>query len=90
MTYIKVFWEHTDEPILLYSELDEERWEIRKVYIFEKGRMEYASRTEANGETILSDQPCPNLSEITKSPEFVPLEIAKEEFEEIWRQALGG
>jgi hypothetical protein len=44
MIYIKVKWSHSfpDEPILLYSELDRERCEIRKVEAFPGGRMGYA------------------------------------------------
>jgi hypothetical protein len=36
MTYIKVLWIHKnkDEPIELYSELDEDRYETKKVEIF--------------------------------------------------------
>ncbi len=35
MTYIRVTWSHTrdDEPVLLLSELDAERWEVRKVEV---------------------------------------------------------
>lgn len=30
MTYLKVKWihAHADEPVLIYSELDHERWEL--------------------------------------------------------------
>jgi hypothetical protein len=33
MSYLKVKWNRSfpDEPMLLYSELDRERWEVRKV-----------------------------------------------------------
>ena len=36
MTYIKVQWIHNfeDEPILLYSELDSMRNEVRKVEVY--------------------------------------------------------
>jgi hypothetical protein len=46
MTYFKCKWNHAyrDEPVLLYSELDEERWETRKVEIFRDGKMGFASR----------------------------------------------
>ncbi len=32
MTYLRVGWkhQHPDEPVILYSELDAERWEVRK------------------------------------------------------------
>jgi Domain of unknown function (DUF6881) len=90
MTYIKVFWKHEDAdfPTLLYSELDDARWEVRKVEVFRTGKMGYASQTKASEETMLGLEPMPVLSEIAKNPVFVPLEIAKDEFEEIWRQAV--
>ncbi|WP_421996326.1 DUF6881 domain-containing protein [Reyranella sp.] len=39
MKYIKVRWRHClpNEPVTLYSEIDEDRWERRKVYVFADG-----------------------------------------------------
>jgi hypothetical protein len=39
MNYVRVEWKHPhqDEPILLYSELDEERFEVRKIEVFRNG-----------------------------------------------------
>ena len=55
MTYIKVEWihSHADEPTLLYSELDQARWEKRKVEVFADGHCGYASSTESAGFTRL-------------------------------------
>ncbi len=46
MKYIKVKWlhSHPDEPVLLYSELDKDRWETRKVEVFADGRIGFAKR----------------------------------------------
>jgi hypothetical protein len=86
MNYIKVKWLHSssEDPILLYSELDEERWEKRKVEVFKDGHCGYASADEAIGSTRLGEEPIPSLGEIASDSQFVPIEIAKEEFEEIW------
>lgn len=45
MEYIKVRWihDHEDEPILLYSELDHDRFELRKVEVYEDGSAGWAS-----------------------------------------------
>ncbi len=53
VTYIKVRWLHTspDDPVLLYSELDAERWEQRKVDIFADGRTGFADAAEQSGDT---------------------------------------
>lgn len=55
MTYFKCKWNHAhgDEPVLMYSELDEERWETRKVEIFRDGKMGFANReTESGGSRL--------------------------------------
>lgn len=91
MQYIKVQWLHDDPdfPVLLYSELDEDRWEIRKVDIYPDGRMEYADKDGGIGSTMLCDEmPIPPLEEIASDPVFVPEEIPQEEFERIWTKAL--
>jgi hypothetical protein len=92
MKYIKVFWKHThpDEPVLLYSELDGDHWEIRKVEIFRHGGIGYASRTDSTGPTRLGIEPIPSLSKIASDPEFDPIEITEEEFEKVWRRAVSG
>lgn len=88
MNYIKVEWIHNDDdPVLLYSELDDERWEVRKVEVYRDGHADYASATSSTGNTGLGLEPVPTLAEIGDDPEFVPHEIDAIEFEEIWLQA---
>ena len=91
MGYIKVKWVHSfsDEPVLLYSELDSERWETRKVEVFADGRMNYADRTTSSGDTKLSIEPLPTLDQIDADPQFEPEEITKTEFETVWKKAAG-
>ena len=88
MKYIKVKWSHSiaDEPIFLYSELDEGMWEIRKVEVFPDGRVGFASSTEAtpSTNTRLSIEPLPALDEIASDSQFQPVEISKDEFEAVW------
>jgi len=86
MKYIKVEWKHKDSdyPVAIYSELDEGSWEVRKVEVFPDGRYGYASGTESAGSTALGETPIPPLSEIASDPQFRPIEIAKQEFEEVW------
>lgn len=91
MNYVKVKWIHEekDDPILLYSEIDAERWEKRKVEVFYDGHCGYASASESSGSTYLGEEPVPSLAEIASDPEFEPSEITKEEFEEIWMRRKG-
>jgi hypothetical protein len=86
MNYIRVRWLHSfpDEPIWLISEIDDNRWEIRKVYIFPDGSKGYAQRGEEAGGTWLGAVPVPSLEEIAADPQFLPEKITKEEFEEAW------
>jgi hypothetical protein len=86
MRYIKVRWIHSlpDEPVLLYSELDDDRWEMRKVEVFADGRCSYASATKSVGSTDLSLEPIPPTASIARDPQFEPFEITKQEFEDIW------
>ena len=91
MKYVLVKWNHdfADEPVLLYSEIDDARWEVRKVEIYRDGRSGYASAAESAGSTRLGEVPVPSLADIATDPQFVPLEITAEEFERVWRAALG-
>jgi hypothetical protein len=88
MIYIRVGWkhQHPDEPVLLYSELDEQRWEVRKVEVFRGTRCGYASRDEAFGGTLLGLCPIPELNAIGADPQFEPAEITQDEFEKVWAQ----
>jgi hypothetical protein len=89
MTYLKVKWIHTDPdyPVLIYSELDHERWELRKVEIFPDGRMDYAGPGVEVGDTGLSTMSYPSLEKIAANPVFEPEVISKAEFEKIWAMA---
>lgn len=89
MTYFKCKWKHAspNDPILLYSELDEERWETRKVEIFRNGKMGFAGRDTEFGGSVLGLVPVPPLTVILDVPEFEPETITKDEFESAWKIA---
>jgi len=89
MNYLKVKWTHTspDEPVWLYSEVDDKRWEVRKVEIFADGRMCFADRQRSSGTTGLGQEPLPELADISADPEFEPSVISGQEFEVVWQSA---
>jgi hypothetical protein len=89
-SYIRVEWTHEspDDPITLYSELDEERWEVRKVEVFRDGRVTHAWSKGSTGTTQLGDQPTPAVAEIEANPEFSVREIGRADFESVWNEAL--
>ncbi|HWD41981.1 MAG TPA: hypothetical protein VG944_24285 [Fimbriimonas sp.] len=88
-TYLKCRWihEHIEEPICLYSELSENRWEKRKVEIYRDGSMAPASEDFECGDTLLGGEAIPVLPEIASDPQFEPSDITAEEFEKVWAQA---
>ena len=83
---MKVIWRHQDPkaPVLLYSELDSERYETRKIEIFANGQCGFADSREGMGGTFLGTAPVPRLEEIATDLQFVPAEITAEEFERKW------
>jgi hypothetical protein len=83
--YLLVNWKHSfvDEPELLYNELDEQRWELRKVEVFSDGHRDCTDADKSTGSTRLV--PIPELSEIAADKQFEPIEITRYEFEEVWR-----
>ena len=91
MQYIKVKWLHnlSDEPIILYSEIDTFFWEIRKIEVFPNGDLGYASKSLCSSKkTRLGIEPLPPLDEIASDPVFELEHISKQEFEDLWTKAL--
>ena len=88
-SYLACKWSHSaiDEPMVILSELDAARYEVRKVHQFADGRLERADRiTDAS--TSLSWEPTPSEAEIATSDEFEPSVIGAETFEDYWRRAV--
>lgn len=92
MAFIKVSWIHdlADEPVTLYSEITDDRYEIRKVEVFRDGSMTYADENEETGRTWLGESPVPAIEEIAAQSEFVPESIEQKEFERVWNEARFG
>ena len=89
-TYLAVEWRHDDpreagEPVMLYSELDEARWETRKVEVWADGSTGWAD-ADHEVDSGLSELPIPSLEEIEASGPFRAREITAAEFEAIWRK----
>ena len=86
MKYIKVQWnnEFPEGPILIYSEIDNEQWEHRKIEVFRHERQGYADKTEEVGGSFLGIEPWPDLTKLGTEPEFEISEISADEFEQLW------
>ncbi|WP_341487441.1 hypothetical protein [Pararhizobium sp. A13] len=90
-SYIRVRWLHSspDEPVDLWSELDANREEVRKVEIWSGGRVGYASSAGEVGGARLGEVPVPPLNEINLDPQFQAEAITKADFEMCWIDAVG-
>ena len=85
MTYIDVHWRHQEasEPVRLVSELDANRYEVRKLEFFLDGRVGFAP-SETPGRTELGEVPVPELYAINHDSQFRAIEITAPEFERLW------
>jgi len=57
MHYVKIAWkhEHPQDPVLIYSELDDARWEVRKVEVFPDGSLGFAEEAGSRRGTGLGE-----------------------------------
>lgn len=87
--YVRTDWHCTrsDEPVRIYSEIDERALEVRKVEEFVDGKLEYSDGKTSSGTTKLATLPIPSFAEIRASGELTPTEISPMEFETLWLRA---
>lgn len=90
MQYVLVEWDHDqdDEPYLIYSELDGERRETRRVEFYRNG-ITFSYGGERGNEGALSPDPFPeDLKKLRpEDGNFSARSIAPGLFYEIWNQA---
>jgi hypothetical protein len=86
MRYLRVKWVHTkpDYPVVLYTEVDDDGWEKRKVDVFADGKRGFAPPDDERFGTRLSIEPLPSIEEIGRDPQFEPSWITMAEFDEVW------
>ena len=89
MTYLKIAWAHKSEefPTEIFSELDSERYEMRKIELFRDGTVRVAGPEGTPSEEYLSETAFPLDEEIAKQPQLEVLATSKEEFEQLWQSA---
>ncbi len=90
MRWQRVIWHHdlAEEPTVLYSEVDDDGFELRKVDEYRDGRLDLADEVMQTGTTQLADQLMPSIEEIAAQEEFEPREISRDEFEAAWLRAV--
>jgi len=91
LKYIDVLWLHThsEEPFRLVSELDDQRYEVRKLEFCANGIVAYATEETETQNTRLGTVPAPPLEEINEDPQFRGTSIEGEAFEALWRLHAG-
>jgi hypothetical protein len=80
-------------PVDVYSELDDDRWEVRKVEVFADGRLQYSDGPHSPfrpGLTItgVSEVPIPPVDENVPEEGLTPSVIGRDTFEDMWERAL--
>lgn len=90
--FIDVVWTHDfeAEPIRLVSQLDYERYEVRKLEFFRDGRVGYADGHRSAMGTELGKLPVPQLTEINSDLQFSARVVESTLFERLWSQHTPG
>jgi hypothetical protein len=85
-SYFACRWDHDshEDPVLIYEELDAQRFETRKVEEFRDGRRIRSNTVASDVRTGLSTEPIPSLEEIADQAEFTVLPLSESEFEDVW------
>ncbi len=89
--YIDVKWIHDNYevyPCRLVSELDKDRFEIRKLEYFKNGVVQFANDKMQSGDTHLGYVETPLLGVINQDSEFNGKVITQSQFESLWAEAL--
>jgi hypothetical protein len=90
MRYWKIYWHHDspDEPVAIYSEIDPDDYESRRVEEFRNGRVGWADKKGEHGGTSLAYIKFEDIEAVREQPEFSAFAISEGEFEGAWQRAL--
>lgn len=90
MTYLKVLWKQKlpGFPVELFSELDGDRYETRKVERFADGNLQFAGPEGESGDTWLGETPIPAPEIISQDPVFIVCPLTRGEFEMLYQDAV--
>src|SRR5438132_81518 len=89
MIYLHTRWIHesSDDPVDLYAELDDDRFEVRKVEVFRNGSLGFANENESVNGTRLGEVAIPGIEAIDADPQFISESMTVREFENLWAEA---
>lgn len=85
MEYIDVLWKHTheNEPVRLVLELDDGRFELRRLEFFMNGTVRAITGDEIH-EAAIEVLPVPPLEDINNDKQFEGRTLTAREFEALW------
>jgi hypothetical protein len=88
--YLRVHWNHRSAgyPVVLCSEIGEDRYEVRKVDEYADGRLDLAGRGIETGNTALATERTPSLAEINLDRQFRATPMEPRDFERLRDRAL--
>ena len=91
-SYFACAWQHdkSDEPVLFYEELDDDRMELRRVEEFHDSRRLRTDRIDADRGPALSSIEVPPLKEIDAIPELTVLPLSAAAFQATWDSVVDG
>lgn len=86
MNYLHVTWRHDlpHQPTDIYTEVDDEHWESRKVEVFADGRIQYSDGVDSTGNTDLSDVRSQMPGEAPDNDVLATTAIDEATFEHMW------
>ncbi|MFG1790410.1 DUF6881 domain-containing protein [Nocardia sp. NPDC049149] len=86
MRYMKVMRTNAsdDDPAIVFSEIDDDGYESRKVEIFVSGRSDFASVSMEGEPTWLATAPLPSADEVSLQPGCKGEDISAVEFQAEW------
>ncbi|WP_405921830.1 DUF6881 domain-containing protein [Streptomyces sp. NBC_00122] len=89
MEHWKVEWFHESEedPSLIYSEIGDDGYEVRKVHLYGDGRLLKSDEWHESTEIGLSEVPVGTIEDVTSQPDFSAIRVPLAEFQEIWAAA---
>lgn len=97
LEYLMMDWKHDKKkyPVKIYVEIDDQRYETRKIEVFLEGKIGFAfldvEFCEAEGgDTGLGDQKMPELQKLLSRNDTVlkTTIISKEDFELLWKKIV--
>lgn len=92
MKYWKVHWHHNfaDEPVVIFSEIAPDGYEIRKIHEYRDGRLLRTDGTLESAEIGLGTVPVGDIASVSAQPEFAAVVISPTRFEQEWVRADPG